>query len=115
MEGNNLSQLLKIGRRLLTLKYENAKIVAAQKITLLLENFMLMIICVLFGACIMLFFALAAAHFLSEVMETGWAYLIVAGFYILVLALVMIFKRRLIGNVISRFVTRLIFDLSKND
>lgn len=115
MEGNSLSQLLKLGQRILTLKYENAKLAAAEKVSLLLENLMLMIVGVLFGTCILLFLALASAHFLSEIMEPGWAYLIVAGVYILLLVFLVIFKRQLIGNTIARFVSKLIFDISKDE
>lgn len=111
MEGNNLSQMLKIARRIVALKYENVKLQSAIKLSLLLENIMVMIVGSLLAVCILLFMALAAVHFLSEVMQPGWAYLTIAGVYVVILALAVIFKRRLIGDSISRFISRHIFDI----
>ncbi len=106
--------MTRLVKRLLRLKIENAKLIAAEKLTVLFENILFAILIFLLGVCCMGFIAFAIVHFLSEVMEPGWAYLIVAGLYGIVLALVIKFKRQLIGNPLARLISRLIIDEPKD-
>ncbi len=102
--------MTRLAKRLLRLKIENAKLVAAERLTLLFENILFAILIFLLGICCMGFIAFAIVHFLSEVMEPGWAYLIVAGLYSIIILFVVKFKRQLIGNPLSRLISRLIID-----
>lgn len=113
MEENNLSIITRLVKRLLRLKVENARLVVAERLSILFENILLVILLFLLGVSCMGFIASAAVHFLSEVMEPGWAYLIVAAVYCIVILLVIRFRHRLIGNPLSRLISRLILDEPK--
>ncbi|MDE6832326.1 MAG: phage holin family protein [Muribaculaceae bacterium] len=103
-----------LAKRLLRLKVENAKLMATEKLTILFENILFAMLIFLLGICCMGFIAVGIVHFLSEIMEPGWAYLIVAGLYLIVIILVVRFRHQLIGNPLARLISRLIIDEPKD-
>lgn len=97
-----------LGKRLLKLKVEDARLVIAERLSILLENLLFIITAILLGVCCLGFITFAIVHFLSTIMEPGWAYLIVAGIYALMIGALVLFRRQFIGNPISRLISRLI-------
>ena len=105
--------MMSLAKRLLRLKAENFRLIAAERLSLLLENILFIILAFLLGVCFMGFVAFALVHFLADFMQPGLAYLCVAGLYAIIIAVLIIFRRSLIGDPIARLVSRLILDEPK--
>lgn len=102
--------MFKLARRLLNLKTESVRLYAAEKISILLENILFAILAFLLGICFMAFVAFALVHFLSDVMQPGFAYLIVAAIYLIIIVVLIKCRRQFIGNPVARMVSRLLLD-----
>lgn len=80
----------------------------AEKLSVLLATVTITLLCLLVGVVILLFLSFAAAHWLSLVISLPLAYTILAAFNLLVLALIVLFRKQLIINPITKAVTRLL-------
>lgn len=90
-----------------TLNMEYAKLTLAEKVTVLITAAALTIAAFVFCVIILFFLTLAVANWIAEAMPLGLAYAIVAGFYALLLALLVAFRKPLLMNPIARFISRL--------
>ena len=61
----------------------------------------------------LVFISIAAGLALSTIIPPLWAFIIVAGFYIIVMVLLICFRTKLLVNPIARFISRLILDAPK--
>lgn len=110
MEDNTYSLLYKLARRLFQLKIEDARLTLAVKLTKLFGAVVLAAVSFILLLCMLAFLSISLANFLSDVMQPGWAYLIIAGFYVLVLAVIVLARRPLVMDPIARFISRLIIE-----
>ncbi len=114
-ETNNYSLLYRLARRLFRLKIEDARIVLAAKLTKFLCAFIYVYIGFMLSLCLLGFIAVAIGHQLCEIMSPVWAYLIIAAFYLVLIAVILLVKKYIIVNPIARFISRLIVEPPKND
>jgi len=95
-------------RQYFDLNLEYAKLTASEKIAVLTTAAATAIACALMGLIVLFFLSMAAVHWLSLVMSLALAYTIMAAFNLLLLVLILIYRKPLIIDPISRFITRLI-------
>lgn len=105
---NSYNRLWETFRRFLTLKTEDLKLTAAEKATVLVSTFVVCVVITLLSTAMLLFLTFALAHWIAESIGLSWAYLIIGGFYALAIALVVVLRRQLIVDPVSRFITRVI-------
>lgn len=110
MEGKNLSSAWTLTKQLLRLKVEDARLVMAERLSILLDSLLFIIIAILLGTCCLGFITFAIVHFLSTVMEPGWAYMIIAAFYAAMIGILIMLRRQLITNPVARLISRLILE-----
>lgn len=94
---------------------EDTRLSIAQKVSHLFIGIAIVSVLIVLGTVATFFISIAMCKLLEMVVASVWAYLIVAGFYILILLIILIFKNALIVNPIARFVSRLIINPPKTD
>ena len=104
---NNLQSLFDSIRRLVSLHIDYARLTAAEKITVLLSTIAFSALVVIFGTLVLIFLSIGVGHMLSETVAHIWAYLIVAGFYLVLFILLFVFRKKLFVNPTARFISRL--------
>lgn len=113
-ETNNYSLLYRLAVRLFNLKVEDARLMLAVKLTKLLGAVVYLFVGFMLLLCLLGFIAAAIGHLLCDVMPPVWAYLIIALFYLLLLAIVITAKKQIVINPIARFISRLIVEQPKS-
>lgn len=97
-------------KRLVNLEVENARLLATEKLTLLLGRIALVAVCFVVSATALVFLSMAVADFLLQDLPPRWTYLIIAIFYIFIIIIAASFRRRLIIDPIARFISRVMLD-----
>lgn len=97
-------------RDTLKLNVDYAKLTAVEKLTVLFTTMALALISLVLVTAIIFFLSLAIAWWIAEGIGIAWAYCILFGFYLLLLILIIVFRKRLIINPIAGFVSRLFFN-----
>lgn len=88
---------------------DSIRLSAAERTTMLFSAIAIAAISTILGSATIFFLSIGAAQLLKSVTPYG-AYFIVAGFYILLLVILFIFRRRIIIDPIARLITRLLID-----
>lgn len=112
MKGNlshQIKELWKLGLRYVNLQIDYAKLTALEKATILLSGIVLTLIGIFVFGFMLFFVAIAVADFFKEVMEPPYAHLCVAGIYLILFIFIYIFKKPLIVNPISRYISKIVF------
>ena len=107
---NKFSNIIAELKETLKLNIDYAKLTIAEKMSLLLTAFAFAAVAFIILSIVLLFLSLAVVSCIAESIGAAWAYLIVCGFYLIVLAVIVGFRKQLIINPISRFVSRLFFN-----
>lgn len=107
-EESSYLRLYRILRQFLTLKTEEVKLTLSEKLTILISMVAVAAILALVGGLVMLLVTFAAANWIAETLGMTWALLIVAGFYLVLMLLIVLFRKAMIINPVSRFITRLL-------
>jgi uncharacterized membrane protein YgcG len=94
-------------RRLITLKLDYARLTAAEKTAVLLSAVAFYAVILLLGAIVLIFVSIGIGHLLAMTVAPVAAFLYVAAFYVVVLALVIVLRRKLFVDPIARFVSKL--------
>lgn len=97
-------------KRLVGLEIENARLLATEKLTLLLGRIALVAVCFVVSATALIFLSMAVADFLLQGLPARWTYLIIAAFYIVIIVIAAAFRRQLIIDPIARFISRVLLD-----
>lgn len=95
-------------KRLVGLYIEDARLNLTEKLTRILSGVAIAFICILFMVICLAFLSIGIVAELKTVMSPPVAYLIVAGFYVVLILALIIFKRTLLLNPIARFLSRII-------
>lgn len=103
----NFKRLFDIGIRYVTLQLDYAKLTAAEKLTVLLSTIAFFALAVTIGLITLVFISIGIGHWLSVTIAPYTAYLFVSLFYLLLLVLLIVFRRPLIFNPAARFISRL--------
>ncbi len=102
-----LNGMLENLRRYITLNIDYARLTAAEKVSVLLSTVTFYAVMMLMGTLALIFLSLGIGHLLSQTIAPIWSYLIVTAFYIILLVVLFIFRRKLFVDPITRFVTKL--------
>lgn len=91
----------------LKLNVEMAKLTLAERVTILLTTVAVSVVAFALALICFFFLSIAIAHWMSESISLAWAYAIMAGFYLLIIVLLVVFKKPLITDPVARFVSKL--------
>lgn len=108
-----LSAISATTRQYLQLLVEDARLNATEKITRLLAAIALASLLTIVITAALLFASISAGLALSMIMNPVWAFIIVAGFFLLLMALLIIFRTQLLLNPIARYMSRLLLPAPK--
>ena len=107
-EESSYMRLWRLVSRFLALKTEDVKLTLSEKLTILISTLAVAALLGLLGGIALMLLTFSAANWIAESFGMKWAWLILAGGYLLVLLVVVIFRKPLVINPVSRFVTRLL-------
>ena len=96
--------LADLTKRLISLYIENVKLTAAE----------LLLVALVFGIFMLAFLSGACIELLALVLPAWASYAILGGFFLLLVVLVIAFRKHIIVNPIARFVSRLVFDTASD-
>lgn len=102
-------------RRLGILYLENARFIAAEKLTQLLSAGLMLIICLVLGIFALAFFSGTCVELLAMVLPAWAGYAILGAFFVLLIVLCIVFRNALIVNPIARFISRLMFEKEQDN
>lgn len=97
-------------RTLVSLEVENARLMLAEKLSLLFGRMALVAISFVVSACAVIFLSMSIADLLLQSLAPWATYMIVAGFYILLIIILAICRRQLIIDPIARYLSKIILD-----
>lgn len=95
-------------QKYIELNIENVRLSAAEKTSILFTSIAFVAMVIIVGTISLFFISIGIGHLLASTIAPHWAYMFVAGFYVLVLILIIVFKNRLFLYPITKFVTRLL-------
>lgn len=108
------SNFLENLKKIFTLLMNDLRLTATEKLSRLLTTFTIAFIIGLLGLGILLFLSYSFAAFLSNVMSQGFACLIVAGAYLVLIIVTVIFRKPLIEDPVTRLLSRIILSAPVN-
>lgn len=85
-----------------------AKLTLAEKVTVFLTAAAVAIAAFVFSVIFIFYMSLAIAWWISPYIGIAWAYAIISFVYLLLIVLLLVFRKPLIMNPIARFISRLI-------
>ncbi len=91
-----------------TLELEYAKLTAAEKLTMLAGLACTGAVCLLFGITALIMFGISLAFLFKEIMGFALSFLAAGACILILLAIVYIFKEKLIINPIARIITKIL-------
>ena len=97
-------------RRLFNLEVENARFLVTEKLVVLLSSITFYAILAVIITCVTIFLTIGVVNLMLERVEPHGAYMIVAAFYLMLMLILIIFRRQLIINPIARFLSSVILD-----
>lgn len=103
----NVSRLQAEVRNLCKLYLEAAKFAAVEKTTMLLAGVGVFMLVALLGLVAFVFLMIGLASLLASYIEPFWSYFIVAGVFIVGIAIVLVLRETMIYNPIARFLSRI--------
>jgi uncharacterized protein YqhQ len=112
---DEFNQFFALLRRYGTLKLEYAKLTAAEKFTLLVGWMAIGLICLICASFLIFLLSLAVAELFKTIMCPALAYVCVSGIFLLLIIVVLLLRKSLVINPISRFITMVLFEKGKRD
>lgn len=97
-------------KRLVTLNIDYARLTAAEKVSILMSTIAFYAVAGVVGMLLVLFISFGVGHLLATTVAPEVAYLYIAGFYLVVFVLLVVFRRQIIVDPITRFITKLFID-----
>ncbi len=94
-------------RRYITLQLDYARLTAIEKATVLLSTVAFFALALVIGLITLVFISIGIGHWLAATIAPHLAYLFVSAFYLVLLVLLIIFRKQLIFNPAARFISRL--------
>lgn len=93
--------------RYLNLQLDYARLTVAEKLSVLLSTIAFMSLAVIIGMATLFFISIGVGHMLAMTVSPIWAYLLVSAFYLLLFVILIIFRKQIIVNPVSRMISRL--------
>lgn len=113
--GEQYRQLYREGRKLVSLEVENARLMLTEKLSLLLGRIALVAVCFVIAACVVIFLSMSISDLLLQTLAPWATYMIVAGFYILLIIIVALCRQSLIIDPIARYLSSVLLDPPANE
>ena len=113
--GSTLQSLIEGFKRYVDLQIDYARLTVTEKLTIVLSTMALYALIIIFSALAVVFITLGVGHLLATTIAPHFAYLIVSGFYIILIVLAYVFRKRLFINPISRFISKLFVEPPKKN
>ena len=108
MDVSSYKELWEAIKKYISLQIDYTKLTLVEKLTILVSAITFMCIVIVLLACSLFFLSAAAVIWIDSVLNCTWlANLIVCGGVLFLLLLVFLFKKPLVVNPVSRFVTKL--------
>lgn len=101
--------------RLCRLYVSRARLDFAEKLARLFSGVALALIVLILGICVMVFLTLALSAVLTDVLPDYWSYLIIGGFYLIVILLLIALRGPILINPITRFISGIIVESPLNN
>ena len=109
MEGQNYKQLFDSIKEHAKLEIEYSKLTLAEKMSILLSRAMIVAILLIFGAGVLLLLLWAFAKWMIALTGSLWLGVLIAAVLVVLLALLVYgYRKQLIINPVTRFVTKLL-------
>ncbi len=105
---STLHTLASLVRDWVSLYLENARLTAAEKLSLLLSAIALYSLAMMLGMVALVFITMGIANLLAAYIAPFWTYLIIGGVFVAMTVILFIFRCQLLINPIARFISRLI-------
>lgn len=102
-----LTGMMESIRRLITLNLDYARLTAAEKLSVLMSAIAFFSVLTLLVTIVLFFISFGIGFLLARTIAPDCAYLYVAAFYAVLALLLVIFRRKLFSEPVTRFVTRL--------
>ena len=96
-------------KRLAHLYIENARLVVIERLAVLCSALTLVVLASVVGGFALLFVSLGCVKCLSQIMPEHWAYITIGGGYVLLLTVLLLMRRVLVVNPVTRFLSRLMW------
>lgn len=96
--------------RYLRLLVEDMRLTAAEKLTVLFATVAFYSLLLIVGIVALVFISIGIGHWLAATVAPMLAYIYIAAFYLVLLILLVVFKRQLLIDPICRFITRLLVE-----
>ena len=97
-------------KKLGTLYVEKGRLIVTERLTILLSSVAFMAVAVAIAFVLLIFISIGVGHLLATSIAPHLAYLIVAGFYLILLVLAILLRKSLFINPIARFMSRLLLE-----
>ena len=104
---SNLEKMFENIKRLLVLEIDYARLTATEKLTIILSTMAIYAVVAVLGTLALVFITLGVGHLLATTIAPHFAYLIVAGFYVVMLVLAFVFRKKIFSDPIARFISKL--------
>lgn len=85
-----------------------ARLTLAEKITVFLTAAAVAVGVFIFAVIFLFFLSIAVAHWLAPALGLAWSYALISFLFLIFIALLFIFRKAMIMNPISRFISRLL-------
>ncbi len=102
-------------QRLCRLYVSKARLDLSEKLARLFSGVALALIVLILGICVMVFLTLALSAVITDVLPDYWSYLIIGGFYVIVILLLIALRGPILINPITRFISRIIVESPLNN
>lgn len=102
-------------QRLCRLYVSRARLNFAEKLARLFSGVALALIVLILGIFVMVFLTLALSAVLTDVLSDYWSYLIIGGFYLIVILLLIALRGPILINPITRFISGIIVESPLNN
>lgn len=102
-------------QRLCKLYVSKARLDFSEKLARLFSGVALALIVLILGICVMVFLTLALSAVLTDVLPDYWSYLIIGGFYVVIILLLIALREPILINPITRFISRIIVESPLNN
>lgn len=108
--GEPYRRLIEEVRKLVSLEVENARLMLTEKLTLLFGRIALVAVCFILAACVVIFLSMSVSDLLLQSLSPWATYMIVAGFYALLILILALCRKALIIDPIARYLSSVLLD-----
>lgn len=110
-----MTEMMKTAKKLGLLYLAKGRLKAAEKMTVFLSSLALALVLVPLGLLCLIFISISLGRLLANSFEPYIAFLFVSAFYLLVIVVIVVFRRRLFVDPIARFMSRLLIEKPYDD